>query len=75
MISNARQLSAALNQLSGIVDMLEALDADCRKKNDYSLFPLISEGYLHRLRELNADIRAYLRTHQETEPAGAAAHS
>jgi hypothetical protein len=69
MIANAAQLYAALHQLSSMADMLEALRLDCQAKNDYSLFPLISEGYLNRIRELNADIRDYLRAHPEPELA------
>lgn len=74
MIENLKQLNASLFQLSSFVDMLEALQLDCQQKKDFTLFPLVSEGYLHRIRELNSEIREYLRTHPQvatTEPASA----
>ena len=60
MISNVSQLRASLHQMASMVDMLEALQADCRNKNDFTLFPLVSEGYLHQIRDLNSQIREYL---------------
>lgn len=68
MISNASQLHAALHQLASMVDMLEALQMDCQQKNDFTLFPLVSEGYLHRIRDLNAEVREYLLVHEGAEP-------
>lgn len=60
MITNAAQLNAALHQLSSFADMLDALRLDADARQDYSLFPLASQGYLHRIREINQEIRAYL---------------
>jgi hypothetical protein len=67
MIQNALQLYASLHQLSSFVDMLEALRMDCVKSNDFTLFPLVSEGYLHQIQELNADIKSYLQEHSEAD--------
>jgi hypothetical protein len=60
MIENLTQLNASLFQLSSFVDSLEGLQRDCADKKDYRLFPLLSEGYLARIRELNEEIREYL---------------
>jgi hypothetical protein len=67
MITNVPQLRAALHQMASMVDMLEALQLDCQGKNDFSLFPLVSEGYLHQIRDLNIQIREYLGTDSLTE--------
>ena len=77
MIENLKQLNAALFQLSSFVDMLEALQMDCQQQKDFTLFPLVSEGYLHRIRELNGEIREYLSSHSEvdSEPVGVGATS
>ena len=73
MIENLTQLHASLFQLSSFVDSLEGLSRDCADKNDYRLFPLVSEGYLTRIRELNDEIRTYLSQQPEaTEPASTA---
>lgn len=65
MIENLTQLYASLHQLSSFVDSLEGLRRDCADKNDYRLFPVMSEGYLTHIRELNEEIRAYLKQQPE----------
>ena len=60
MIENMAQFSASLHQLSSFVDSLEAAHRDCETRNDFRLFPLMSEGLLIRIRELNDDIRQYV---------------
>jgi hypothetical protein len=70
MIENLTQLHASLFQLSSFVDSLEGLRRDCTDKNDYRLFPLLSEGYLARIRELNEEIREYLQHQSEIATAG-----
>ena len=59
-------MSAALHQLSSMVEMLEALQLDCEARNDFAPFPLVSEGYRHRIRDLNVDIREYVQTQEAT---------
>lgn len=73
MIENASQLNASLHQLSSMVDSLQAAHLDCEKRNDWRLFPLMSEGLVIRIRELNGDIRQYLQTHAEADDAMSAA--
>jgi hypothetical protein len=72
MIENASQLYASLHQLSSMVDSLQAAHLDCEKRNDWRLFPLMSEGLVIRIRELNAEIRAYLGSRSDGEPVGTA---
>jgi hypothetical protein len=67
MIENASQLNASLHQLSSMVDSLQAAHLDCEKRNDWRLFPLMSAGLVIRIRELNADIREYLRAHSDSD--------
>lgn len=59
MIDTLAQLNESLRRLSSFADMLEALRLNAEAKNDWSLFPLLSKGYLARIRSLNAEIRAY----------------
>jgi hypothetical protein len=61
MIANVTQLNEALRQLSSFADMLEALRLDAENKNDWSLFPLLSKGYLARIRDLNTEIKDYIQ--------------
>jgi hypothetical protein len=68
MIENASQLNASLHQLSSMVDSLQAAHLDCERRNDWRLFPLLSAGLVIRIRELNADIREYLRAHSDSDP-------
>ena len=75
MISDVSQLRASLHQMAGMVDMLEALQADCQNKNDFTLFPLVSEGYLHQIRDLNTQIREYLGTNAWEEPTPSGRHA
>jgi hypothetical protein len=73
MIANATELDAALSQLASFADMLDALRMNAESKNDWSLFPLLSKGYLEHIRVLNTEIRGYLRDHPETAAAPTAA--
>ena len=72
MIENAHGLFVSLHQLSGFADLLEALRRDAVQRNDYGEFAHLSQGYLARIRELNAEIRDFLRSHPEAAPAGSA---
>lgn len=68
MIENFAQLNENLRRLSSFADMLEALRLDAEAKNDWSLFPLLSKGYLARIRDLNAEIRTYTQQSAEASP-------
>jgi hypothetical protein len=65
MIENTAQLHASLHQLSSFVDSLVAAHLDCERRNDWRLFPVLSEGIVIRIRELNTEIREYLNAHPE----------
>ena len=65
MIANAHELFVSLHQLASFTDMFEAMYLDAKEKNEFALFPLVSEGYLHKIRELNTEIRQYLQSHSE----------
>jgi uncharacterized protein YdeI (YjbR/CyaY-like superfamily) len=73
MIENAHGLYVSLHQLSRFADMLEALRRDAEEREDYSQFAHLSQSYLHRIRELNEEIKAYLRSGPEAAKAGASA--
>lgn len=60
MITNATQLEVALKRLSTYQNMLKSLRAELRKENS-SLFPLMSEGYTERIEALQEEIIEYLR--------------
>ncbi len=62
MIENAHGLYVSLHQLSRFADMLEALRRDADERQDYHEFAHLSQSYLHRIRELNEEIKDYLRT-------------
>jgi hypothetical protein len=62
MISNTHDLYVTLHQLASFTDMLEALRLDAESQKDYRQFTHLSKGYLLRIRELNGEIREYLRT-------------
>ena len=70
MIENISQLNASLFQLSSFVDSLDAVHRDCEARNDYRLFPLMSEGLIIRIRELNEEIRVYLKDQPECVAPG-----
>ena len=72
MIENAHGLFVSLHQLSGFADMLEALRRDAEQRNDYGEFAHLSQSYLAQIRELNAEIRDFLRSHPEAASAGSA---
>jgi hypothetical protein len=65
MITNAHELYVSLHQLASFTDMFEAMYLDAKEKNDFTLFPIVSEGYIHKIRELNAEIREYLQSHPD----------
>jgi hypothetical protein len=62
MITNASDLNVALQQLTQFADTLEAMRLHAEKTNS-RVFPVLSQAYIHRIREINAEIRAYLRAH------------
>jgi hypothetical protein len=68
MITNTMELSSALRQLSSFASMLEALEMDAESKNDWTLFPLVSKAYFHKIREINAEITTYLQDNEELQP-------
>lgn len=61
MITNAAELNVALEQLAGFADLLEGMRLHA-EKHQSRRFPIISTAYIHRIREINAEIRAYLQT-------------
>ncbi len=54
-----------LHQLSSRTEMLVATHRHAKENNYFALFPLVSEGCIHKIRELNAEIREYLQAHAE----------
>ncbi|HLK59073.1 MAG TPA: hypothetical protein VKU00_21105 [Chthonomonadaceae bacterium] len=67
MITNTHELYVSLHQLASFTAMFEAMYLDAKEKNDFTLFPVVSEGYIHKIRELNAEIREYLHSHSDEE--------
>jgi len=65
MINNVHELFVTLHQLTGFADMLEVLRLDAEARKDYALFAHLSQGYLHKIRELNGELRAYLQNHPD----------
>ena len=70
MITNIADLNVALQQLSQFADTLEGMRMHAEQINSRA-FPTVSQVYIHRIREINAEIRDYL--HTQTQEAGAAA--
>jgi hypothetical protein len=68
MITNASELNVALQQLGQFADTLEAMRLHAEKTNS-RVFPVLSQVYIHRIREINTEIRAYLQTqpHESAE--------
>lgn len=62
MITNASDLNVALEQLTQFTDTLEAMRLHAEKTNS-RVFPVLSQAYIHRIREINAEIRTYLHEH------------
>lgn len=62
MITSEIQLEAAMKRLNTYQRMLESLRTDLLEKNS-TLFPLMSEGYLRHIEELQEEITTYLREH------------
>ena len=73
MISNAADLNVSLRQLTQFADTLECMRLHAEKLNSRA-FPVLSEAYIHRIREINTEIRAYLET-QPNEEAIDAGHA
>ena len=63
MIANSRQFVTTVRHLTRLTDMLTAMYLDAKERNDFALFPLTSEGYVAKIREINAELRAYLDAH------------
>ena len=55
--------NVALEQLAGFADLLEGMRLHA-EKHQSRRFPIISTAYIHCIREINAEIRAYLQTPQ-----------
>jgi len=62
MITNAADLNVALQQLTQFTDMLEGMRMHAEQTNSRT-FPVLSQAYIHRIREINAEICDYLQTH------------
>ena len=63
MITNANELNVALEQLAGFADLLEGMRLHA-EKHQSRRFPITSTAYIHRIRQINAEIRDYLQTPQ-----------
>lgn len=59
MIANQEQFEVALNQLASFKGMMEAMRLHLQE-TEPTLIPLVSESYLHRIQELQAEICDYL---------------
>jgi len=57
MIASTADLNTALQQVTQFVDTLEAMRMHAEKVNSHA-FPILSHAYIHRIREINAEIRA-----------------
>ena len=66
MIANPRELYTTLHYFTSMTDMLTAMYLDAKERNDFTLFPVISEGYFVNLRQLSAEIKEYLQAHPDT---------
>jgi hypothetical protein len=64
LITNAADLSIALQQLSQFADTLEGMRMHAENINSRT-FPTLSQVYINRIREINTEIREYLRLHPE----------
>lgn len=62
MITNAIDLNMALQQQTQFADILEAMRLHAEKTNSRT-FPVLSQVYISRIREINEEIRIYLQTH------------
>ena len=69
MITDSAQLEAALCQLRSLGDMLEAMRLHLLETNP-SFFPVASESYLNRLRELQSEVTEYLLLHTRAGESG-----
>ncbi len=68
MITNTRELNTTLHHFISMTDMLTALYLDAKERNDFTLFPTVSESYFIHMRQLSAEIKEYLQAHpEETE--------
>ena len=71
MITDENNLRGVLHQMSSFSDMLYALYLDSERTGDWELFPLISKGYFHRIRELNVEVQEWLQTQRQEEQTAA----
>jgi len=69
MITNAADLNLALQQLTQFTDTLEGMRRHAEKTNSRA-FPILSQAYIHRIREINAEICDYLQTHPNPTDSG-----
>ena len=74
MITNASDLNVALQQLTQFADTLEAMRLNAEKTNS-RVFPVLSQAYIHRIREINAEICTYVQTHPDPVANGTQAIS
>ena len=66
MITSAADLNVALEQLSQFADTLEGMRLHAEMVKSRA-FPTLSQAYIHRIREINSEIREYL--HQRPDGA------
>jgi hypothetical protein len=72
MITDATDLNVALQQLSQFADTLEAMRLHAESTNSRA-FPVLSQAYISRIREINAEIHCYLQAHPVDGPNGVTA--
>jgi hypothetical protein len=60
MIASASDLNVALEQLGKFTDTLEAMRRHA-EQTDSRVFPVLSQVYINRIREIHDEIRAYLQ--------------
>lgn len=64
MIANQKQFEVTLQQLASFKGLLEAMRLHLQD-TEPTLIPLVSESYVHRIRELQDEICDYLLERQE----------
>ncbi len=65
MIANQEQLHVVLHQLGSFKNMLEAMRLHL-EETEPTLIPLVSESYLHRIQEIQAEVCDFLLQQQES---------
>ena len=68
MITNLAQMEGALRQIAWAADALEGIRRDVNEENAL-VFPAVAESYLHHIREMTAEARAYLQARPELADA------